>query len=102
MCYAFFEGRCADPNCARSHATPTRKQLAIYTEAKAKREEAKKAKPAPKEPAVPAAGSDAPAAKEAPKPKKKKKEAPAAIAAPVGSAAFVDLDSDHDSEQVRE
>ena len=100
MCYAFYEGSCANPNCTKSHATPTRKQLALYNELKAKRDAKKKGKPA--DAATPA--SPEPAAKSETKSKKqKKKEKAEAEAAAVAypmlhreNSAFRDVD-DHDT-----
>ena len=86
MRYAFFEGTCTDVKCTKSHATPTRKQMSIYNEYKAKREEKEKAA---KETAVPAPDVKAPAAKR--KPSKKKKSDAAAVALPLCSSAFVDV-----------
>ena len=94
------QGSRTNPNCNKSHATPTKKQLALYTESKAKRDAKSKGKP---DAAIPA--SPGPANKSENKNKKKQKDKektetkPGAVAAPYGdSSAFIDFSEDDASD----
>ena len=98
-----YEGSCTNPNCNKSHATPTKKQLALYTESKAKRDAKSKGKPDAATPASPGPATKSEKNKAKKQKKKEKADAePTAVAAPYGdSSAFVDFSeddvSDHDT-----